>query len=210
MFFGSGKCDKCAQENLHNEQQDVPNGRVVTALTCGARGPGFIPISPKVLFLSSCIRWQGKTENATLGYQHSQRNNINLCLAACGKSRLKCWNAQLGAKIHTKKSHREKWHNFPKKSLHKFSISFVHPAKRSKQNFFRCKSNQLLIQQKKFEGESKLENVAAFVRFQNKESSIKMFQFLRKILFEPKNAVSVPEKSFFKNSSLSFWSMTEA
>ena len=44
----------------------------------------------------------------------------------------------------------------------------------------------------------KLENVAAFVRFQNKESSIKMFQFLRKILFEPKNAVSVPEKSFFK------------
>ena len=104
----------------------------------------------------------------------------------------------LGAKIHTKKSHREKWHNFPKKSLHKFSISFVHPAKRSKQNFFRCKSNQLLIQQKNFERESKLENVAAFVRFQNKESSIKMFQFLRKILFEPKNAVSVPEKSFFK------------
>ena len=87
---------------------------------------------------------------------------------------------------------------FQKKSFHKFSISFVHPAKRSKQNFFRCKSNQLLIQQKKFEGESKLENVAAFVRFQNKESSIKMFQFLRKILFEPKNAVSVPEKSFFK------------
>ena len=100
---------------------------------------------------------------------------------------------------------------FQKKSFHKFSISFVHPAKRSKQNLFRCKSNQLLIQQKKFRRRIKIRKCCSFRPIskqrkfdKNVSVSEKNFCLNRKMQFQFRKKVSLKSFSFCKSGKASW------